>query len=88
MYSYFLVIKLHLKQVSNVCSSTVRTSKYTLKCSNGNLPLPLELLLLLEEEEDLDEEHEEDVVVVLADDVDEMDDDLLLLRFRFLLSFP
>lgn len=26
--------------------------------------------------------------VVLEDDVDEMDDDLLLLRFRFLFSFP
>ena len=46
-------------------------------------------LPLLLEGDDLDDERdEEEVDAALEDDVDEMDDDLLLLRFRFLFSFP
>lgn len=50
----------------------------------GSLPL------LLLEEDDLDDERdeEEEVDVLPEDDVDETDEDLLLLRFRFLFSFP
>lgn len=53
--------------------------------SGGSLPL-----LLLLEEDDLDDDcdEEEEVDVLLEDDVDETDEDLLLLRFRFLFSFP
>lgn len=48
----------------------------------GSLPLLLE-------DDDLDDERdEEEVDAALEDDVDEMDDDRLLLRFRFLFSFP
>lgn len=52
--------------------------------SGGSLPL------LLPEEDDLDDDcdEEEEVDVLLEDDVDETDEDLLLLRFRFLFSFP
>lgn len=49
------------------------------------VPLLLELLLLCEEV-DLDEEFEDDEVEELDDVVEEIEEDLLLLRFRFLFS--
>lgn len=48
-------------------------------------PLLLELLLLCEEV-DLDEELEDEEVEELDEVVEEMEEDLLLLRFRFLFS--
>lgn len=67
------------------CSQECYQNWKTSFASGDSLPL-----LLLLEEEDLDDERdeEEEVDVLLEDDVDETDEDLLLLRFRFLFSFP
>lgn len=67
-----------LSTLPRVLSELVNTT-----CAHGG-----SLPLLLGDDDLDDERDEEEVDVVLEDDVDEMDDDLLLLRFRFLFSFP
>lgn len=88
--------KQHWYSALSLCGG-LTTSKTSFKCSqegyqNWKTPCAYgsSLPLLLLEEDDLDEERdeEEEVDVLLEDDVDETDEDLLLLRFLFLFSFP
>lgn len=75
----FITFKTHFK-----CSEERYQNWKKSHACGGSLPL------LLLEEDDLDDERdeEEEVDVLLEDEVDETDEDLLLLRFRFLFSFP
>lgn len=83
LHCHFAVVSSLLKHTLNAPRSAIKTGKKSHACG-GSLPL------LLLEEDDLDDERdeEEEVDVLLEDEVDETDEDLLLLRFRFLFSFP
>lgn len=78
------ILHCHFLKTSFKCSQECYQNWQTPCACGGSLPL------LLLEEDDLDDERdeEEEVDVLLEDEVDETEEDLLLLRFRFLFSFP